>query len=794
MPAVTSGTTKLSRWVTLAIILAVALLSGCLLLSLIVGDTFQQEVSRVTQNLPADSFIISVKHHDVASLASEIKQLPQQAPGIGAVARATPPVATPKVTMHKEGNVTVILESVRYIGVDPEYFSVRHLPLAQGRLFDAADRGNVAVIGADLAAMKGYQIGSTISNECLAQRYEVIGILQPTDAKIDTHPTSYPVNEMMFVPIGNLPKLVVPTGHMLRFDHNHIDEIEENLRTWVSVWVELDKNAALTMEAVGAGIKDSLSAEVYGPRKTPSGMATHEYVAERTSSSLEQMGFIVIAVGALSISGLMLMHVLLGAKVIGIKRALGATKDRLVWENLWRYSLLSLSGFLLSLILIQPLLPMVGNFLEVELQVSPRTLLYAMLGITALTPLCGLIPTVEASKVSPLDAIYDRLGWGLGKRRIDLRQIIVSLAFAAAVGTMLLVSQIGFATLAGIDANLRAIGSDMLLMEEPPAGSVSPMPTLSEADDAHLVDKELLMHGETAWMANARLPIGISADSLSRANVLAVKRNVLKVRNYTLADGEWLSSDRELVIGSELARNLFGKQSPLGKTILLGNDSNPFTVVGVLEPRPRQLADFDFDRDKAVFIGWSDHKLAAPTALFQTRIFFRAGAPTAVEPAKETIQRLLTESNPHAEQLVVRNPLGDLEATRHLTKTFSLSASIMALVAVITACASVAALTLIQAKELQKMLALRRACGATRREVLVIILREVLTLIIIGAAIGLSLAQIGFQWWAKNNGLPSASNWGLALVGLVCSFAIAVLSAVWPAWHVARQAPAELLD
>jgi putative ABC transport system permease protein len=295
-------------------------------------------------------------------------------------------------------------------------------------------------------------------------------------------------------------------------------------------------------------------------------------------------------------------------------------------------------------------------------------------------------------------------------------------------------------------------------------------------------------------MASARVPIGISADNLSRANVLAVKRDVLRVRNYRLADGEWLSSDREVVIGSELARGLFGGQSPLGETILLGNDLNPFAVVGVLEPRPKQLADFDFDRDKAVFINWSDHKLAASTALFEPRIFFRAKTPTAVAPAKEVIHRLLAKSNPDAEQLVVRNPMGDLEKAKHLTETFSLSTSVMALVAVVTACTSVAALTLIQAREMQKTLALRRACGATRGEVLTIILREVLTLIIIGAAIGLAVAQIGFQWWAKNNELPTASSWGMALVGLACSFAIAVLSAAWPAWHVARQAPAELLD
>lgn len=295
-------------------------------------------------------------------------------------------------------------------------------------------------------------------------------------------------------------------------------------------------------------------------------------------------------------------------------------------------------------------------------------------------------------------------------------------------------------------------------------------------------------------MANARGVVSTDKKDLLRADLLAVEGDVLRARNYQLADGKWISANNEAVIGASLAHRLFKKQSPLGETVLLGNNLHPFRIVGILEPRPLYLADFDFDRDNAVYIAWSSHKSVMPTDQFSPRVFFRAVTPTAVKPAADMMRYQLEGSNPQAEQLIIRNPMGDLEKTKHLTETFSLSTSVMALVTVVTACTSVAALTLIQAREMQKMLALRRACGATKREVLTIILGEVLTLIIIGAAIGLGVAQAGFQWWARTNELPDASSWSMALVGLACSFAIAALSAAWPAWHVARQAPAELLD
>ena len=295
-------------------------------------------------------------------------------------------------------------------------------------------------------------------------------------------------------------------------------------------------------------------------------------------------------------------------------------------------------------------------------------------------------------------------------------------------------------------------------------------------------------------MANTRVEVSTDSKDLLRTDLAAVEGDVLGTRNYRLAEGKWVSANNEAVIGANLARRLFEEQPALGETVLLGNSLQPFTISGVLEPRPLHLTDFDFDRNNAVYISWSSHKSVMPTDQFSPRVFFRAVTPTAVKPAADTMRYQLKDSNPQAEQLIIRNPREGLEKTKHLTEALSLFASVMALVAIITACASVAALTLIQAREMQKMLALRRTCGATRREVLTIILREVLTLIVIGAAIGLVVAQIGFQWWARANELSGASSWGMALIGLLSSFAIAVLSAAWPAWHVARQAPAELLD
>lgn len=488
MLMIKSGTNKSTQWLKITIVLAVALLSSCLLLSVIVGDTFQQEVSRTLEDMPADSFEIDLKHTEVTSLTPAIQLLPQSVSGISTIARATRTIYISRITGSKDGQKYTVAEDLLFKGVEPEFFSIRHLPLAAGRLFDRADQDNVAVIGTGLAAAGGYKLGSTIRRLYIEQQYRVIGILQSNDACPETwfafSPLDWQVNDMMFTPIEATPRLTPPHEIYKR----GYEDLMKDTETWVQVWIgsEVGEDINALMENAQTYLKALPGTTVFGSGITPRTQITHEYVAEKTSSSLENMGIVVVAVGVLSISGLMLMHIVLGVKVIGIKRTLGATQKRLMWENYGTYAVLSLCGFLLSLIIIQPLVPMVSNFLGVELQVLPRTLLTTMLGVTILAPLCSLIPTVAASKVSPLDATRDRLGWGLGKRRLDYRQIIVSLAFAAAVGTMFLVTQIGLATLAGINAGLRAAGRDMLVLEEPVLGTVSPPPTLSLTDYVNL--------------------------------------------------------------------------------------------------------------------------------------------------------------------------------------------------------------------------------------------------------------------------------------------------------------------
>jgi hypothetical protein len=111
----------------------VALLSGCLQLSLIVSDTFQQEASETSQDLPTDSFIVDLGHEDAATLLPLLHQIPQLVPGVSELATAKRTTYIPTSTFTKNGQKHIAMEGLSFKAIDPEFFSIRGFAPAQGR-------------------------------------------------------------------------------------------------------------------------------------------------------------------------------------------------------------------------------------------------------------------------------------------------------------------------------------------------------------------------------------------------------------------------------------------------------------------------------------------------------------------------------------------------------------------------------------------------------------------------------------------------------------------------------------
>lgn len=788
-----------SSWINLAIVVTTALVGFCLLVSALITTSYVTAVSNITEDMPVDSFMVSPHNEDgeavpvTPGLAQYIRAEVASITGV-ALFRDFGPHSTMTYSLTKDG-VTTRSEKILLQSVEGSYFQLRHLEFWEGRPFDSADTDPVAVVGYALAQRKQYQIGSMVSNPGLIGSYKVVGILMPNPSEV-VHVSSGDLNheqpifdETVFVPFDSPPVFCNPlTREIDQYAETH-NKSQERIALYIAAKPGCELGQAI--DAVRNAVRDYTGLEV-GIRSGTPVRQIHEFMAKATRGSLAQVTMLVTIVGLLSISGLIVMHTFLNARDIGLRRALGATRDRMTIDFFSRYLKLSLLGAVIALVLSAATLPAIASYLGTSMNYFGSKLIYDFIAISLVGPLCSLWPAGLATKASPLDSIQDRHSWGLGKRRVDLRHIFVSVAFGASIGAVFLVSALGLSTVEKIEMYMRSVGIDTVIVAEPPLGSVAPPPKLTYADYEALCTECLAPYGSIAWMSYAPAPAYVDENIKLRVSLYAVAGEVLRSRAYALAAGRWLEGAGEIVVGATLAERLYGEVPPLGMSIRLGETGSEYTIVGVLKQRPKSIADIEHDRNMTAFVAESDRSKVTTAAISEPKLFFRAHVPQGVDAAEKMINSLLKEANPLAASLVVSKPIDDLQSSLKLQATFGLCVSAISFVSVLAACIAVAALTLVQTKEMERILALHRACGATAKRIMAMVLTEVLTLVLAASALGLSLAYACYYVLSRLDAMPMVANFWYVIAAWVMSVAVATLAAYLPAKHTAAQAPASL--
>lgn len=785
---------NLTAWVSIAIVVTIALVGASILIAFIVNTSYEGETKRLSEEIGADYFMVSSDDLLPQTPGSRFAE-PRDAieirkiKGVEDATVSTRECGFATYSVTKAEGSKVSESGFSIIGVEPTFFSVRHLVPSDGRLLDAADEGSYfAVVGAELAKEKGWKVGSVVKHLLLAKTYTIAGILKGTETSFwgfdqAGHDS---MDLMVFVPLAAMP-VASDLVNGLRPD--------ETVRYYSKtlLWVSVKDGIAPTSltEEVVARLGEITGQQTLGATTGKPTKVITEYVARQTTGSLWQISLIVAIIGLINISGLIMMHVFLNAKEIGIRRASGASADRIRIEYLFRYLRVSLLGTIIAVILSLGAAPFVARFLGATVDYSLPRIAQGIVLVLLIGPLASLAPAGQASKLSPVASIRDQMGWGIGRRRFDLRQLFVALAFGTAIGSVLFVSAFGMSSIEDVDRYLRASGSDTLVVSEPTLGSVTPVPRLTEQMFIKLNESQLSNILTTSLVASAKTVVSAEGSNLQRITAHAAAGDVLLNRNFQIQTGQWLTGEGQVVLGSRLAIRLFGNADPVGQTLLLGNNQEPFKVVGLLSPRPSKIADLNYNRDDGVFLTWQDRAVLG--GVLEPRIYIQTSPGVDQAGIVTDVRNTFGSIDTAATGLTIENPIGALAETRQLQQMFSLCLLAMTTLAVLSTAAGISALTIVQAKEMSKTLAVLRACGATKRDVLVRILKEVLALVGWVSAAGLVLGQLVFLVFAKTRGLPVVQQYLPPLIGCGIAIAIALLSAYLPAKSVADQPPAALL-
>ena len=286
------------------------------------------------------------------------------------------------------------------------------------------------------------------------------------------------------------------------------------------------------------------------------------------------------------------------------------------------------------------------------------------------------------------------------------------------------------------------------------------------------------------------------AESLS---VVATTPDYADAALLRIARGRFLSqldvkdAKRVVVLGAETARALLG--DPLGQLIRLGGDW--YQVVGVLEerssPRARGNPIRARDLNRAALVPVTSLAAASGQADDAIdEIAVRVASGDAVAPAAEVTRRVLKRRLPGTELEIVvpREILRQRERTQRI---FNVVTGVVAAIGLLVGGIGIMNIMLASVAERTSEIGLRRACGATRRDIASQFLAESSLLTGGGGVIGLGLgvlASLAIQRWAE---WPTALSLLMFVAAALLAAGVGVGSGSYPAWRAAQLEPIDAL-
>ena len=396
----------------------------------------------------------------------------------------------------------------------------------------------------------------------------------------------------------------------------------------------------------------------------------------------------------------------------------------------------------------------------------------------------------------------------LSLKRNRSRSLLTVLGIVIGIAAVILMLSIGRGAESLILSQVADLGSDLIFVE-PASGkqnSGPPDPFIEQT----LTLKDLRTLEETGWFSAATaslistVPVSYATESVY-AQVSGVAEGELAVFPAQIALGRYLDrvdvdgAQRVAVLGQGIAQDLFGDQEPIGKKIDIKDRS--FRVIGVLEEQGTR------------FFQSLDDQITIPVTTMQRDLlgvdhvnYLSLRAAGDLDLVKEEIRWVLRDTHN------LSNPTGDLTKDDFAVSTQSDAVATVGVIGTVltTLLSSIAAISLVvggigimnimlvSVTERTREIGLRKAIGATYRDILRQFLVESVLLTLGGGCLGVMIG-VGLSYgigallgqvvdgWSVQVSFP-----GIILAVIVSSL-VGLVFGLYPARRAAKLNPIEAL-
>ncbi len=287
-------------------------------------------------------------------------------------------------------------------GIHSDYFNTAGLTVKKGRGISEKDveRTNHVVVLDEMSAQQLFNgeevIGKTI--EIQSVPFTVIGITVPKvqfEPNIQTMEDYYMYNQVRSGSVY-IPETVWPVIYQYDEPQNALFRADST-----SAMTEIGREAELVLN----GNNMNSNGISYKAQDLMQQAKQIQQLSQSTNTMLLWIAAISLLVGGIGVMNIMLVTVTERTGEIGLKKAIGARKKTILYQFLTEAVVLTSLGGILGVITGIILSKLISILNGTPVSISPTASLFAVLFSMAIGILFGLLPSIKAANLDPIEAL-----------------------------------------------------------------------------------------------------------------------------------------------------------------------------------------------------------------------------------------------------------------------------------------------------------------------------------------------------------------------------------------------------